>query len=135
MAKTKHIGLNLTEDDSTLFEDWQKSLDGNGSGDNKSNMQLIDEAFGALSKKLGIYELEVLSTEDSVWEEADGKWRVRIPQSTHKLTKIHRIFAEKKIGLDSYENMIYIYKRYLSGSVGVMVDYKIDMKIIIIGEF
>ena len=52
MAKTQNIGLNLTEDDSTLFEEWQKSIDGNGSGENKSNMQIIDEKFGEVDRKL-----------------------------------------------------------------------------------
>lgn len=52
MAKTQNIGLNLTEDTSTLFEDWQKSIDGNGVGSNQSNMQIIDEKFGEVDRKL-----------------------------------------------------------------------------------
>lgn len=52
MAKTENIGLNLTENDSTLFEDWRKSIDGNGSGNGKSNMQIIDEKFGEVDRRL-----------------------------------------------------------------------------------
>ena len=50
MAKTANIGLNLTEDESTKFTDWRKSIDGNGADGEKSNMQIIDEAIGALQK-------------------------------------------------------------------------------------
>lgn len=52
MAKTENIGLNLTEDDSTLFEYWRKSIDGNGYGSGMSNMQIIDEKFGEVDRKL-----------------------------------------------------------------------------------
>ena len=80
-----------------------------------------------------VYELEVLST-DSVWETNGEKVQVRIPKTTHKFTKIHSIIAERKTETDMCENMIYSYKRYLSGSVAVIVDSKIDMRIIIKGE-
>ena len=52
MAKTTNIKLNLTTDESTSFQDWRKSIDGNGSGTGKSNMQLIDEKFGEIDGKL-----------------------------------------------------------------------------------
>lgn len=52
MSKTENIGLNLTTDESTKFEDWRKSIDGEGSDGNKSNMQLIDEAFGAQDERI-----------------------------------------------------------------------------------
>jgi hypothetical protein len=45
MAKTNFLGLNLTEEENTSFSDWRRSIDGNGSGESKSNMQLIDEAI------------------------------------------------------------------------------------------
>ena len=48
MAKTKNLGLNLTEDENTSFSDWRRSIDGNGSGENKSNFQKIDDAIGDL---------------------------------------------------------------------------------------
>lgn len=52
MPKTKYLGLNLTTDDSTSFGDWRQSIDGQGTtNSNLSNMQIIDNAFGA------IYEL------------------------------------------------------------------------------
>ncbi len=52
MAKTKNLGLNLTEDESTSFSDWRKSIDGNNEDGNKSNMQLIDEGIGAVSDRV-----------------------------------------------------------------------------------
>ena len=52
MSKTSNIGLNLTEDDSTKFSDWRKSIDGNGTGSGKSNMQIIDEVIGCQTEQL-----------------------------------------------------------------------------------
>lgn len=46
MARTSNIGLNLTTDMSTEFATWKNSIDGNGSGSNLSNMQIIDKVFG-----------------------------------------------------------------------------------------
>lgn len=80
-----------------------------------------------------IYIIEVSST-DSLWEQADNKWRVRIAQTTHKLKNIYSIVAERKTESGVYENMIYSYKNYTSGSVAIIVDNKIDIKIIIKGE-
>jgi hypothetical protein len=56
MAKTTNLGLNLTEDENTSFSDWRKTIDGNGSGESKSNFQKIDEAIGA-----------VISLTDEIW--------------------------------------------------------------------
>jgi hypothetical protein len=62
MAKTEKLGLNLTEDESTSFSDWRKSIDGNNPSGSKSNMQLIDEKVGghetritALESRGGLY--------------------------------------------------------------------------------
>lgn len=57
MAKTTNLGLNLTTDDSTEFEAWRKSIDGNGSGNDKSNMQIIDEFAGNAIGRSGTFTL------------------------------------------------------------------------------
>ena len=57
MAKTTNLGLNLTTDDSTEFEAWRKSIDGEGSGQDKSNMQIIDEFAGDVVGKNGTFTL------------------------------------------------------------------------------
>lgn len=48
MAKTTNLGLNLNEDENTLFSTWRKSIDGNNGDTEKSNMQIIDEAIGEI---------------------------------------------------------------------------------------
>lgn len=48
MPKTTNLNLELTTDVSTLFEAWRKSINFDGVGAEKSNMQLIDDAFGDL---------------------------------------------------------------------------------------
>ncbi len=58
MPKTTNLGLNLTTDNSTRFQDWRESIDGEGSGDSKSNMQIIDEFAGGIygvSGSISIY--------------------------------------------------------------------------------
>ena len=48
MPKTTNLNLELTTDTATLFEAWRKSINFEGAEGEKSNMQLIDDAFGAL---------------------------------------------------------------------------------------
>lgn len=82
------------------------------------------------------YTLEVLST-DNVWEQVGNKWQVRIAQTTHNFKKIQSIVAERLSEDEegaAYENMVHSYKQYRSGSIAIIVDKKIDMKIIIKGE-
>lgn len=50
MAKTHYIGLELTTDPHTLFENWRLSINGQGDSEHKSNAQLIDEAIGGLQE-------------------------------------------------------------------------------------
>lgn len=54
MAKTTNLNLELTDDNTTSFKDWRESINGVGDGDTipKSNMQLIDEAIGAIEFQL-----------------------------------------------------------------------------------
>ena len=53
MPKTTNLGLELTDDNSTKFKDWREKMNGVGSGENKSNMQLIDEFAGQINEILG----------------------------------------------------------------------------------
>lgn len=81
---------------------------------------------------VSMYELKVLATDD-VWEEVNGKYQVRVAQVTHNFKKIYSIVAQRKVTNDYYENMIFSYKIYKSGSVAVIVDKKIDIRIVIKG--
>lgn len=54
MAKTPNLNLELTTEEATLFKDWWKAMNGQGSGSSKSNMQLIDEAFGNIQASSNI---------------------------------------------------------------------------------
>ena len=59
MPKTEYLGLNLTDDDNTKVKDWRMSIDGVGSGENLSNMQIIDKAFGDINTLLDMINGEV----------------------------------------------------------------------------
>ena len=55
MPKTTNLGLNLTTDNTTTFENWSKSIDGENStenGEELSNFQIIDEAIGNIDTLL-----------------------------------------------------------------------------------
>ena len=55
MPKTTNLGLNLTIDNTTTFENWRKSIDGENSienGEELSNFQIIDEAIGNIDTLL-----------------------------------------------------------------------------------
>jgi hypothetical protein len=53
MPKTTNLGLELTTDDSVKFKDWREAINGVGEGENKSNMQIIDEFAGQIKGMLG----------------------------------------------------------------------------------
>ena len=61
MPKTENLGLNLTDDDNTRVKDWRMSIDGVGTedGNNLSNMQIIDKAFGDIGALLDLINGEV----------------------------------------------------------------------------
>ena len=49
MAKTTHLGLELTTDADTRFSDWRKSINGvSETREQKSNMEIIDEFAGRI---------------------------------------------------------------------------------------
>lgn len=92
----------------------------------------IAAMYEAAKRAVSAYELKVLAT-DAVWEKVNGKYQVRVAQVTHNFKKIYSIVAQRKVTNDCYENMIYSYKIYKSGSVAVIVDNKIDIRIVIKG--
>lgn len=53
MPDTSVLHLKLTTDDSTVFKTWREGLDGEGSGDNKSNMQKIDDWAATVEQRIG----------------------------------------------------------------------------------
>lgn len=65
MAKTTNLGLELTTDADTLFEDWRNSINGEGSGADKSNMQIIDEFAGSIPGVSGTATLLASSWSDN----------------------------------------------------------------------
>ena len=85
--------------------------------------------FGDLS-----YEIEVFAKDSSKWTKNGNVWETRILQTTHNFSKINSIVVEKRMEDDLWENVVYSYKRYKSGTVAVIVDEKIDVRIIIKGE-
>lgn len=68
MPRTSNLGLYVTDneatEDNTNVRQWRELLSGNSSsGDNKSNMVIIDEAFKELSNGLNNLEKSIPSDE------------------------------------------------------------------------
>jgi hypothetical protein len=79
-----------------------------------------------------VYRRIILAT-DEAWTKIGDKWQVRIGQTDHGFKNVTSIKAERATS-DAYENMLFSYKRYFTGSVGIITDKKIDIKILIKGE-
>ena len=108
-------------------------LDGAGNPVNNATIgALYEEAKMLLQSSGKLFELNVSST-DNAWEQVNGRWQVRVLQTQHNLKNVQDIIAERLSQGGTYENMIYGYKKYSSGSIAIIVDEKIDMKIIIKG--
>lgn len=100
---------------------------------NEEFLQVFGEINTVTPPTPGIYKINLDENSD-LWEEANGKWRVRITQAMHKLQTINSISVESQSTVDVYENIIYSYKRYASGSVSIILDKKMNIRIIIEGE-
>lgn len=101
------------------------------------NQFIVDSVTGLVKIRsdLPTYELTV-SIDDDLWREntTTKKWEIKINQVEHNIKKIHNVIAERKMDVNMYENMLYSYRRYISGSISIIVDEKINMRIIIKGE-
>lgn len=69
MPRTSNLGLYVTDneaaEDNTNVRQWRELLSGNSSsGDGKSNMVIIDEAFKQISNKMSTIEKSIPSDED-----------------------------------------------------------------------
>ena len=47
-----------------------------------------------------------VTVDDLNWQQVNGKWQFKIPQTTHQFKKINSIVAERKMDSEMYENMI-----------------------------
>lgn len=92
-------------------------------------------AFGesVVVNKARFYE-KIVFVGNSEWMEYRGKWLLRIPQDEHNIKKIQGIVAERIVEEGACENMVYSYKHYPSGTLAIIVDHKIDMRVVIKGE-
>lgn len=81
-----------------------------------------------------VYEVEVHASDNKSWVKNGNVWEIRILQTSHNFSKINSIVIERQMEDGLWENMVYSYKRYKSGTVAVIVDEKIDVRIIIKGE-
>ena len=108
-------------------------LDGEGAPVTNATIgALYEEAKQLIQSGGKLFELNVSST-DNAWEQVNGRWQVRVLQTQHNFKNVQDIIAERLSEGGTYENMIYGYKKYSSGSIAIIVDKKIDIKIVIKG--
>jgi uncharacterized protein YjaZ len=73
-------------------------------------------------------------TED-LWEQVGNEYRVQIYQTEHKVDNIKQIIVQiKDANSECYEDVCYSYKIYFSGKVAIILDKKINCRIIIKGD-
>lgn len=69
MSKTTNLGLHLTsldETKTTTFETWQQQINGVHEANEKSNAELIDEAYAELKKKLDLFDETIQSQSEDI---------------------------------------------------------------------
>lgn len=106
MVTTPNLGLKLTENsDDPFFEEWQPRIDGNGTGDDKSNFKKIDEFAGAIYGKSGTLTIAPSSWTDSTFTAAVPQLGADdaiflTPATREDLTQANnaRLFAEASTG-------------------------------------
>ena len=81
--------------------------------------------------------IEEIKANDARWETIGTNYQVRITKSKHGFSSIHSVKARRlttdTIG-EGYEDMIYDSKVYLSGSVSVIVNKPMDIRVVIKGD-
>ena len=78
------------------------------------------------------YSLDVPENSEK-WKQVGKKYQVSILQVDHGFKKITSVIAERITEIGTYENMVYSYKRYSSGTVAIITDYQIGIHITIKG--
>ena len=85
--------------------------------------------IGAITRTIEV------SSQSSLWNEINGTFIVTIPSTEHKLKNISSVNMYILNAVEnSYENADFTYKIYNSGAVTIVLDKKVDCRIIIQGE-
>jgi hypothetical protein len=78
--------------------------------------------------------IKEIAEDDEAWEWYNNAWRYEIPASEHGKKKVTKVVVIK-IKKDDYEETIdFSLKKYFTGKVAIILDVKINGKIIIRGE-
>lgn len=81
-----------------------------------------------------VFQKEV-SVEDTLWVEVSNVFKYTIPSTEHKFKKVLGVNLEILNSEENhYENADFTYKIYHSGAVTIVLDKKVDCRIIIQGE-
>lgn len=98
-----------------------------------SVLSSANTVFVSIAPEQYVFQKTVSAT-DSGWEEVDGAWRYGVLKSEHLLDNIYSVNAEKETSVGVFENIWYSFKKYLTGTVYIILDEKINMKITIQGN-
>ena len=96
----------------------------------------VDPLTGNVKIKNGplyFYKIEVASN-SAKWKNVDDTWQLEILKSSHKFEGIQNIIVERKMPDGTYKNILYSYEIRDSYDIFIIVDYKIDIKITLIGN-
>lgn len=77
--------------------------------------------------------VKIVSANDDNWVQDGAYYKYTVPLSEHRMLKVSDIIVNKKLD-ECYENIIFSYKKYLTGSVGIILSEPSNIEIIIKGE-
>lgn len=79
--------------------------------------------------------IKIMNEDSDSWQQIGNVYKIFIPIEEHKIKNVKGIEVLLKHDVGGYfENIVYTYKIYYSGKVAVILDKKINCKIIIKGE-
>lgn len=77
--------------------------------------------------------VKIVSANDDNWVQDGAYYKYTVLLSEHRILKVSDIIVNKKLD-ECYENIIFSYKKYLTGSVGIILSEPSNIEIIIKGE-
>ena len=114
-------------------------LDGEGAPVTNATVGALYEQAKAIIESASSCKVFVktILKNDTNWLKDGAYYKYNILLSEHKLANIVDINVNKKTGTGDdagYENIIFSYKKYLTGSVAIVLSEPLDIEIIIKGE-
>lgn len=98
-----------------------------------SSANTVFVPVGQATSGTGQVFMKEVSSTDTKWARTGAYYIYNILLTEHNIKNITDIIVNKKLNTSEYENIIFSYKKYLAGSVGIILSEPMDIEIIIKG--